>query len=484
MVVRNGVTAWLLERTKSPELTRLALCTSAFPKGSALSRQLPRLAQPCSASAKPDHDGDRINVSAPRQLERASTRGDELTLILTYACAVLIWTTQADITRGISKRSVFAFSLRMAPTASQRSWEAENNIITVDPTSNALYKLPDPADYQALMNAHPWRSNPNYFTHVRISALALLKMTTHAASGGDIEIMGLMTGYVSGTSLIVTDAFRLPVEGTETRVNAQADADEYMVNFGELARNGGGQQENPLGWYHSHPGYGCWLSGIDVSTEMLQQTVNDPFVAVVIDPKQTVAAGKVEIGAFRTYPEGHRPANKGSNKDDEFQAIPTQKMEDFGAHANSYYALEVTHFKSSLDSHLLDLLWNKYWTSTLSSSPLYTNRDFSNKRIYDHSLKLQAAASKVRTNVPSMTARPRDLVSSGDTSRNIRVQKDGEMDKLVRAADRIAGEEIAGLWADEVKKKLFMGVVQEARLKAAEQQATAAAAGSVPQVPS
>ena len=21
-----------------------------------------------------------------------------------------------------------------------------------------------------------------------------------------------------------------------------------------------------IGWYHSHPGYGCWLSGIDVST--------------------------------------------------------------------------------------------------------------------------------------------------------------------------------------------------------------------------
>ena len=367
----------------------------------------------------------------------------------------------------------------MAPTAAQRTWEAENNIITVDPTSNALYKLPDRTEYQNLMNSRPWKGNLNYFTHVRVSALALIKMTIHAASGGDIEIMGLMTGYVSGTSLIITDAFRLPVEGTETRVNAQADADEYMVNFGELARNGGGQQDNPIGWYHSHPGYGCWLSGIDVTTEALQQQVNDPFVAVVIDPKQTVAAGKVEIGAFRTYPEGQRPANKGSHEDDDFQAIPTQKMEDYGAHANSYYALEVTHFKSTLDSHLLDLLWNKYWTSTLSSSPLYTNRDFSNKRIHDHSLKLRAAATKTRTSAPSMTARPRDLVSSADPARNIKVQKDGEMDKLVRAADRIAGEELAGLMADEVKKKLFMGVVQEARLKAAEQQATAAAAGSV-----
>lgn len=29
-----------------------------------------------------------------------------------------------------------------------------------------------------------------------------------------------------------------------------------------------------------------------------------------------------------------------------------------------------------MDSHLLDLLWNKYWVNTLSSSPLLGNRDY------------------------------------------------------------------------------------------------------------
>ena len=29
--------------------------------------------------------------------------------------------------------------------------------------------------------------------------------------------------------------------------------------------------EHAVGWYHSHPGYGCWLSGIDVSTQKLHQ---------------------------------------------------------------------------------------------------------------------------------------------------------------------------------------------------------------------
>lgn len=64
-----------------------------------------------------------------------------------------------------------------------------------------------------------------------------------------------------------------------------------------------GRQENVIGWYHSHPGYGCWLSGIDVSTQMLNQNYQEPFVAIVIDPIRTISSGKVNIGAFRTYPK-------------------------------------------------------------------------------------------------------------------------------------------------------------------------------------
>lgn len=43
-----------------------------------------------------------------------------------------------------------------------------------------------------------------------------------------------------------------------------------------------GRLENIVGWYHSHPGYGCWLSGIDVQTQMTHQTYEDPFLAVVV----------------------------------------------------------------------------------------------------------------------------------------------------------------------------------------------------------
>jgi hypothetical protein len=43
--------------------------------------------------------------------------------------------------------------------------------------------------------------------------------------------MGLLQGKVQGDSFVVIDSFALPVEGTETRVNAQAEAYEYMVDF-------------------------------------------------------------------------------------------------------------------------------------------------------------------------------------------------------------------------------------------------------------
>lgn len=90
-----------------------------------------------------------------------------------------------------------------------------------------------------------------------------------------------------------------------------------------------------------------------------------------VDPKRTINSGKVQLGAFRTYPKDYKPPEEGAS---EYQTIPLEKIEDFGVHVKSYYPLEVSYFKSSLDNHLLELLWNKYWVSTLSSSPILAVR--------------------------------------------------------------------------------------------------------------
>lgn len=64
--------------------------------------------------------------------------------------------------------------------------------------------------------------------------------------------MGLLLGKIQDDSFVVIDVFALPVEGTETRVNAQAEAYEYMVEYTAKMRELG-RQENVIGWYHSHP---------------------------------------------------------------------------------------------------------------------------------------------------------------------------------------------------------------------------------------
>ena len=262
-------------------------------------------------------------------------------------------------------------------------------------------------------------------------------MVTHARSGGSLEVMGLMQGKIVEETFIVTDAFRLPVEGTETRVNASDEANEYIISYLEKCRENG-QPDNAVGWYHSHPGYGCWLSGIDVATQASQQ-LQGPFVAVVIDPDRTISAGKVEIGAFRTYPEGYKPPN---TQEDDYQTIPVNKSEDFGAHADRYYQLEITHYKSSLDTRILESLWNKYWVSTLGQNPLSTNREYSTKQMLDLGQKIRIAEKTVKGN-----------------SGRVRGVNDTPLNKVVRDSSKIAGEEERGLLAGEIKAKLFNGIV-------------------------
>ena len=262
---------------------------------------------------------------------------------------------------------------------SQRIWDS----IMLGAEEVELFKFDE--DLQDRMNEkRPWDADVHFFKKVKISSVALIKMVMHAISGGNIEIMGLMQGKVVGNEIIVLDAFGLPVEGTETRVNASAGANEYMVQYvtsGELI----GKREGTCGWYHSHPGYGCWLSGIDVSTQKIHQQVEDPYLAIVIDPIKTLSSGKVEIGCFRTYPEDRIPEQ---NLSSNFQNIPLNKIEDFGVHYKCYYQLEHSFFKSSMDSFILDCLYNKYWTQTLSSTPLLKNKGYSSGLVFDIAEKI------------------------------------------------------------------------------------------------
>ncbi|CAO3608883.1 unnamed protein product [Cunninghamella echinulata] len=305
--------------------------------------------------------------------------------------------------------------------------------------SNQLYFF-DAKENKNQLNQQLWKQDPYYFKHVKISAIALIKMVMHARSGGNIEVMGLMQGKIQGDTMLVMDAFALPVEGTETRVNAQNEAYEYMVNYMEQSKQVG-RLENVIGWYHSHPGYGCWLSGIDVGTQSLNQQYQEPFVAVVAvyDPNRTISAGKVEIGAFRTFPKGYKPTD---GEPSEYQTIPLDKIEDFGVHAKEYYPLEISHFKSSLDNQLLDVLWNKYWIHTLSQSPLITNREYTVRQMSDLTQKIS------QTNY-GMIGRMGGY--HGDRKKN----DQSELSKVTKDSSKITTEAMHGLISQVLKDLLF-----------------------------
>ncbi|EZG59051.1 JAB/MPN domain protein [Gregarina niphandrodes] len=138
-------------------------------------------------------------------------------------------------------------------------------------------------------------SDEDIYKVVRVSAAAMTKMIEHADKGGEQEVMGIVFGKHSPQTFEIIDAVALPVQGTDTRITADASTDEWLVNY-SMQLEQMGCKISAVGWYHTHPGYKCWLSGIDIDTQRRYQTHMDPWVALVIDPTNQ---DQIEIGAFR-----------------------------------------------------------------------------------------------------------------------------------------------------------------------------------------
>lgn len=262
-------------------------------------------------------------------------------------------------------------------------------------------------------------------------------MLIHALDGlaatqkeDDLEVMGLLQGKIDGDSIIVMDCFGV-LKGSEVRVNAGTADFEFMVQYMGCAEQIG-KTEPVVGWYHSHPGFGCWLSGIDVRTQGNNQKYQDPYLAIVVDPKRTLSSGKVEIAAFRCWPD--RP---------DFVPPEAYKLRppkggkgdfDFGVYADKYYQLKVSVFKSSLDAKLLELLWSKYWVKTLSLSRNLMNRDFNAGELETLNEKLAEADKHLdRHRGHNKKGEESDLaVSSKDCSHAAIEQLHGVMNQLMK----------------------------------------------------
>merc|ERR1712037_496850 len=124
---------------------------------------------------------------------------------------------------------------------------------------------------------------------IHISSLALLKMMKHGRAGVPFEVMGLMLGE------FVADVFAMLQSGTGVSVEAVDPV--FQAKMLDMLKQTG-RPEMVVGWYHSHPGFGCWLSGVDINTQQSFEALSERAVAVVVDPIQSVK-GKVVIDAFR-----------------------------------------------------------------------------------------------------------------------------------------------------------------------------------------
>ena len=115
-----------------------------------------------------------------------------------------------------------------------------------------------------------------------------------------MEVMGLMLGeFVDDYTIRVVDVFTMPQSGTGVSVEA-VDPVFQQKMLDMLKKTG--RHEMVVGWYHSQPGFGCWPSRTDCSTQQSFEMLNPKAVAVVIDPIQSVK-GKVIIDAFRLIPQ-------------------------------------------------------------------------------------------------------------------------------------------------------------------------------------
>ena len=58
-----------------------------------------------------------------------------------------------------------------------------------------------------------------------------------------------------------------------TGVSVEAVDPVFQTNMLDMLMQTG-RSEMVVGWYHSHPGFGCWLSGVDMNTQTSFEQLN------------------------------------------------------------------------------------------------------------------------------------------------------------------------------------------------------------------
>lgn len=200
---------------------------------------------------------------------------------------------------------------------------------------------------------------------IYISSLALLKMLKHGRAGVPMEVMGLMLGeFVDDYTVKVVDVFAMPQSGTGVSVEAVDPV--FQTNMLDMLKQTG-RPEMVVGWYHSHPSFGCWLSGVDINTQQSFEQLNPRAVAVVIDPIQSVK-GKVVIDAFRLItPQMHMLGQEPRHTTSNVGHLNKPSIQALIHGLNrQYYSIAISYKKNELEEQMLLNLHKKKWMDSLS----------------------------------------------------------------------------------------------------------------------
>ncbi|EDV20431.1 26S proteasome non-ATPase regulatory subunit 14 [Trichoplax sp. H2] len=232
----------------------------------------------------------------------------------------------------------------------------------------------------------PEAPNVDTAEQVYISSLALLKMLRHGRAGVPMEVMGLMLGqFVDEYTVRVIDVFAMPQSGTGVSVEAVDPV--FQARMLDMLKQTG-RPEMVVGWYHSHPGFGCWLSGVDVNTQQSFEALSERAVAVVVDPIQSVK-GKVVIDAFRLiHPTlimvGHEP-RQATSIIGHLQKPSIQAL--IHGLNRSYYSMVINYRKNELEQKMLMKLHKKSWVDGLQLDD-YKEHNESNEKILKDMVRL------------------------------------------------------------------------------------------------
>ena len=236
----------------------------------------------------------------------------------------------------------------------------------------------DEAYQEKYLNEKPWVKDDLHFKKVYISTLASMKITDHAIRGGKFEIAGYLMGFAKNGVFYVLDAVELPIVGSDSRVEIAGEMGEkatnYLMDYLDLMERVG-RGHKYVGWYHSHPGFGCWLSGIDCNTQKFMQMVNKTWFALVVDPYRTKSNRKIDFGCFRLYNN-----EKTARQIQEFDSIPLNRAEEFGVHQSKYYRIPHYFFQSKFESNIVKLIYKNYWVDSLCSNALLVNEVFTKRK--------------------------------------------------------------------------------------------------------